>query len=153
MVLSPDHFLYDADGVYQWSRSAQVGAWQATERRVREMLMDPRYTRLVLLVGVPGAGKSTWLRTGEARDAIYVDATFAIKTHRAPFILLAQQAGKPAEAVFLDTPFEECARRNALRSPDRMVPEITMERFRAQLHGEPPTLEEGFAKVTRVTLD
>lgn len=150
MILSPDHFLIDADGNYSWSPSQVKAAWAATERRVKEFLEDPRYKKLVLLVGIPGAGKSTWLRQHADPFTIYVDATFTLLMARKPFVELAQQANKQVEAVLLDTSFEECCRRNDLRSADRKVPLEKMIRFRDQLLDEPPTLEEGFTKVSRV---
>lgn len=150
MILSPDHFLIDADGVYSWSPSQAAAAWAATERRVKEFLADPRYTKLVLLVGVPGTGKSTWLRQHADPFTIYVDATFTLQMARRPFLLAAQQVGKQVEALLIDTDFEECCRRNDQRSADRRVPLEKMIKFRDQLLAEPPTLEEGFTKVVRV---
>jgi len=150
VILSPDHFLIDADGIYSWSPSQAAAAWAATERRVKEFLADPRYTKLVLLVGVPGAGKSTWLQQNQDPYTIYVDATFTLQRARQPFLLAAQQVSKQVEAVLLDTSFEECCRRNDLRSDDRRVPLEKLIRFRDQLLSESPTLEEGFTRVVRV---
>ena len=151
MILSPDHFLIDADGIYDWSPAGVASAWAATIRRTQELLSDPRYISLVLLVGVSGSGKSTWLRSHMERNKVYIDATFTTKAGRAPFIEIARGADRVIDVVFLDTPFEECARRNALRSDDRRVPDAKMFRFRDQLRNEPPTLAEGFRQVVVVT--
>jgi predicted kinase len=150
MILSPDHFLIDAEGNYSWSPLQAKTAWAATERRVKEFLADPRYKKLVLLVGVPGAGKSTWLRQHADPFTIYVDATFTLKMARRPFVELAQQVNKQVEVFLFETPFEQCCRRNDQRSADRKVPLDKMIKFRDQLVSEPPTLEEGFSQVVRV---
>lgn len=60
---------------------------------------------------------------------------------------MATSFGKPVDCVFLDTPFEECLRRNVLRPPDRMIPHEKMLRFRQDLTSSPPTLREGFRQV------
>lgn len=123
-----------------------------TAERVRVLLADPRFKELVLLVGIPGAGKSSWLREHADPSAIYVDATFCSRKTRLPFIEIASSLGKPIKAVLLHTPFEECLRRNALRTPDRQVPEIKMQSFHQDLLSEPPSMQEGFKEVIHVGL-
>ena len=78
--------------------------------------------------------------------ATIVDATNLLPLHRKPFIKLAHSLGAHAEAVYFDTPLEECLRRNATRS--RAVPPEVITAMAAKLR--PPTLAEGFTKIHHI---
>ncbi|HXG32680.1 MAG TPA: AAA family ATPase [Bryobacteraceae bacterium] len=140
--------------------------------------------RIVVLVGLPGSGKSTYLErqgvTALSSDAVrvlladdptdqtihrrvfavlryllrhrleigrpvtYVDATHLTPWERRPYIRLGQLYGCAVEALFFDVPVEVCRERNRRR--DRVVPDEALDRMAAKL--VPPSVEEGFAKVT-----
>lgn len=142
--------------------------------------------KVVLLVGLPGSGKSTWLAErglsaissdalrelllGDARDqsanarvfalvrhvlrerlrlgraVTYIDATNLTRKERRQYFKIATLFGATVEAVWFDTPLEECKRRNRLR--ERVVPEEAMDRLAAKFQA--PTVEEGFASIERV---
>ena len=78
--------------------------------------------------------------------ATIIDATSLLPVHRKPFIKLAHSLGAYAEAVYFDTPLEECLRRNATRS--RAVPPEVITALAAKLR--PPTLAEGFTKIHHI---
>ena len=142
--------------------------------------------RIVVLVGLPGSGKSTWLETrgvhALSSDAIrllllddetsqhanervfltlryllrqrlalaapvtYIDATNLTVEERRAYIAIGRTFGCEMEAILFDVPLEVCRERNALRR--RIVPEEAMLRLAARL--TPPSLDEGFHKVTVV---
>jgi predicted kinase len=142
--------------------------------------------RIILLVGLPGSGKSTYLErigaTALSSDAVrglladdptdqsihgrvfatlryllrhrlaigrpltYLDATHLTLRERRPYIRLAELYDCTIEAIFFDVPLEVCLERNLRR--DRMVPEEAVRKMAAKL--APPSVEEGFAKVTVV---
>ena len=78
--------------------------------------------------------------------ATIIDATNLLPIHRKPFIKLAHSLGADAEAVYFDTPLEECLRRNATRS--RVVPPEVITALAAKLR--PPTPAEGFTKIHHI---
>jgi predicted kinase len=146
---------------------------------------DPRQ-RIVIMVGLPGSGTSTWLQqlgvTAISSDAVrllladdatiqtihpqvfatmryllrrrlaigrpvsYVDATHLTPAERAPYVTIARKFGCDLEAVFFDIPAEICQQRN--RQRQRIVPEEAIEAMRSKL--VPPSLEEGFTRITIV---
>jgi len=140
----------------------------------------------VVLVGLPGSGKSTYLerlgvrglssdtirglladderdqtihervfqtvryllrqRLEIGRPATYIDATNLRAEERRPYVEMGREFRCEVEAVWFDVPLEVCLRRNAGRN--RVVPEEAVIEMAGRL--APPTVAEGFARVTRV---
>ncbi len=80
------------------------------------------------------------------RPRNYVDATNLTPQERRPYFRLAARYGYEMRAIFFDVPQELCRERNRRRR--RRVPEDAMQRMAEKL--QPPTREEGFARITRV---
>ena len=149
---------------------------------------DGRQPRIVVLVGLPASGKSTWLgdrpgvissdhirwlladnpedqtihgavfatvryllrrRLQLERSVTYIDATNLNRKERRAWIKMGELHGCRVEALFFDTPLEVCRARNRLRT--RVVPDEAMDAMALKL--QPPSLEEGFASVTRIVMD
>ena len=161
--------------------------------------------KVILAIGLPGAGKSTYfaqhgivplssdlirqLLYDDAADqrrpdwvftalrallrrrlmsgahTSYIDATNLRRRYRAEFLEIAREFGCVAEALFFDVPLDVCLERNRNRGQGnpaagvterdkanamalcrgRVVPEDVLRRMSAEM--EPPTLEEGFARI------
>ena len=86
-------------------------------------------------------------RIAAGRPVTYVDATHLTPWERKPYVILAQRYGCSLEALFFDVPIEICLARN--RSRERVVPEDAIRKMAHQMIA--PSLEEGFAEITRIT--
>ena len=133
---------------------------------------------LVVLVGLPASGKSTFAQRFAAtheivsmdalpgrgdrrgrRDAtiqaalragrsVLVDAVNGTVTTRSRLLALARVARVPAVAYYLDVSRAICLARNRQRVGRARVPDVAIHASAARL--VPPRREEGFARVVRV---
>lgn len=107
-IRSTDDFWFDADGIYRFDveRAGSAHAWN--EARVEVDLRQ----------GVP---------------VVVVDNTNTRREHVAVYEALAARYGYVVCFERLETPLDECLRRNALRSEDRRIPDETIIRLHEQL--------------------
>jgi hypothetical protein len=150
MIVSPDSYLFTEDGRYVWSPDRVKAAWRKAMSQLDRLVADPRYNKVVLMVGIPASGKSTWLQSNHDADGIYFDATFTGVHQRKPVIEAAKQAGKRVEAVIMNTPIGVCIDRNRCRSTDRRMPEDIVINMAVQLTEQPSTAAEGFDEIRSV---
>ena len=148
MIVSPDHHIYNDQGVYEWTPERAAYAWRLCRTITQEFL--EAFESVFILVGPPGCGKSTWIAQNASGDHIYVDATFTDKGSRKTYIKMAQEMGKPIIAVVFQTPLEVCQERNATRSEDRRIPDETIEKMYLRLQNRPVKPTDGFTKIIYV---
>jgi len=133
---------------------------------------EPARPELAVLVGLPGAGKTSFVRArlaghvhvskdlmGSARDrnarqialitralaagkAVVADNTNLRVTDRAPLVAAARAAGARVVGYLFDATAKECLARNRGREGKARVPDVAIHVSRARL--EPPTRAEGF---------
>jgi predicted kinase len=149
MILEPDQYYYE-DGEYRWSPEKRAAAWADCYRKLAETLARGAARKVVLLVGLPGSGKSTFARAHDAEDLVIFDGLFIDRTRRSRVLEIAREANVPVEAVWFDLPLELCRQRNAGRSLDRRIPEDVLSQLHQQLANDPPSLAEGFASLQQI---
>jgi len=133
---------------------------------------EPPPLELAILVGLPGAGKTSFVRArlaghvhvskdlmGSTRDRnarqlalvtqalaagrpVVVDNTNLKVADRAPLIAAARSAGARAVGYLFDATAKECLARNRAREGKARVPDVAIHVARARL--EPPSRQEGF---------
>ena len=94
-------------------------------------------------------------RLAAGAQTTYIDATNLSRYFRRSFLQIAREFGCAAEALYFDVPVEVCLERNRRRGrvagttqDARVVPEDVLRRMARRL--EPPTREEGFARIVVV---
>lgn len=131
---------------------------------------------LVLMIGPPGAGKSTHVAQAFSRkdwtvlslDAlgkrsrqfqkfyqalqadqdVIIDDTNVTRDIRSRFVQPAKDKGYSVRAVWIDTPFAECVKRNEGRKVKKRVPDVAIKsKFK---DFERPTIDEGFDDIVCV---
>ncbi len=150
MHINPDHFLQTENGrviTPELNRAAWEKSFEALSRGLRDA--NPS-TRVFVLVGPQGAGKSTWAKSRgpSAPNSIFFDAILVKKAERAPILAAASAHSVRTIAVWFKTPLEVCISRNASRPADEVVPEQAVRNVYAAI--EPPSTAEGFEEVIEV---
>jgi len=150
MIIESDQLLYD-NGHYYWTPERAVAAWSRCYQQLTRALATHNHRLLLLLIGLPGSGKSTYAASNDRPDIIIFDGTFVDATRRSRVTAAARAAGLPAIAVWLDTNFNTCLQRNQQRPPDRQVPLDSMNMMLHRLNSTPPQIEEGFSQIYRIS--
>jgi len=150
MHINPDHFLQAPEGritTPQRNARAWEQCFQALARALEQAGTD---TRLHVLIGAQGSGKSAWAEALVEREprAVIFDAILVKRSERAPILAAACQHRVPAMAVWFRTPLKTCLVRNAARPADQVADETGLRNVFAAL--EPPSLDEVFAAVHMV---
>jgi shikimate kinase len=150
MHINPDHFLEtDAGRVItpERNKDAWKRCFEALDVALQGATSD---TKVFVMVGPQGAGKSSWVRNNKRGnyDAIFFDAILVKRSERKPIIDAAKAHGVQVIAVWLKTPLEMCIARNASRPCEELVDDRAIRNVYAAI--EPPGLGEGFAKVIEV---
>jgi len=144
-IIDPDAFLETVSGRV-WTPERNAAAWRRALETLRLWLEAESVARLVIVCGLQGAGKSSWIaRQASESGTVYVDAALPGARHRAPIIALARSHKVPVEAVWIRTPLPVALDRNRQRAEDRRVPEASIRSVDRLF--EPPAAGEGFARV------
>ncbi|MBH05195.1 MAG: hypothetical protein CMJ20_02620 [Phycisphaeraceae bacterium] len=94
---------------------------------------------VVLIMGLPGAGKSTHAAAIDAPGLLVIDTCAPTPAHREPLIRAARRAKIPIDCVFIDTPIRVCEARRP------KIPQAELYTIKAKLAR--PRKSEGFRAV------
>lgn len=149
IVINPDHFLQTERGRV-WTPERSRIAWQQSYDALRTVISTPsddlRSWTVIIVCGLQGAGKSTWISKQPVRSGVvYFDAALPAARHRAPIIEIARSANAQVEIVWIKVPLSVALARNAQRNDDEQVSQASIQSV-AELF-ENPTTAEGAAKV------
>lgn len=153
LIISPDDFRIGPDGKYRNSPEMEGIVWGYAMTAWRQLLELPEVSHGMLLIGAPGAGKSTCaaVLSNKYRDAtrrpLIFDATLSGVGRRRELVQNATRRGKACYAYLVNTPLDECLLRNSKREPGRIVPPQIVEAIHRNLTNNPPSEAEGFAGV------
>lgn len=150
MHINPDHFLETPEGRLT-TPERNADAWKKCYSALEAALaVATPSTKLYVLVGAQGSGKTEWVRqrAKEEPEAVFFDAILVKRSERAPIVAAARRFSVPATAVWLQTPLEICLKRNAARPLDEVANERGLRNVFAAL--EPPDRAEGFVEVIEV---
>jgi predicted kinase len=148
-TISPEALM--PQGVGRWTPDNVAEAWAQASRALRSELADPETRVVLVMVGCPGSGKSTWLGAQPDRaDVVAFDAVWAEPKRRASIVKRIADAGKLPIAVVVTSPRALCHERNNARPPWRRVPESFVDRAWSQIVAWPVSPAEGWARVVRV---
>ncbi len=137
-------------GPGRWNRPDVAEAWAQSFRMFREALLDPVFEAAGILVGVPGAGKTTWADKHDRAGVVLFDAVWANPARRRSMAGRIRAAGKDAIAVWVRTPLSVCLDRNALRPAWRRVPEPFCRDAAIKLRRNKVVKAEGWSTIVRV---
>jgi predicted kinase len=144
-TINPDDFLETERGRV-WTAERDIEAWRQAFSVLESTLQSGRASRIIVVCGLQGAGKSTWISTRPpGGDVVYFDAALPGSKHRRPLIEIAQRYGVVIEAVWIKVSLALALERNARREIDKVVPEASIRSVAARF--EPPSIEEGFSSV------
>ena len=150
MHINPDHFLQTPTGRV-WTEEANESAWAAAFGLLDECVaVASAETRVYVLIGAQGAGKTTWARRHlslHPNDIVF-DAILVQRSERAPIISRAASAKLPVIAAHFLAPLETCLQRNAMRPADEIANEQGVRNVFAAI--QEPELCEGFDDIVRV---
>lgn len=146
-ILSPEALVGQASR----DRGVIAHAWAESRRALKAALLDARITEVVVMVGTPGSGKSTWAAANDLPHRVIFDAVFADPGRRRQIARQIRAAGKDAICVWVRTPLDECLRRQALRPVWRRVPGAVCHRAALAFHLHPPRQAgEGWSQLLQI---
>ena len=149
---NPDDYLETSTGrVFTPERSAAAfdRAYSDLEDALRSAPPD---ARLFVVVGIQGAGKTTWVQQNAdalGTGAFFFDAALPRAVHRARVVSIAKACGVPAVAVWVQAPLEVALARNQQRRADHHVPDAAIRSVHSMM--EPPSISEGFVEVRKAS--
>lgn len=138
MIISPDALRDSED------KLARKKSWVRALDQLRNALMRPVASDLYLTIGIPGSGKSHWVKrfhSNSGRSAVIFDSTAVSRVERYDILDIARKSPDTRViAVCFITPVEVAISRNQKRPIAEKVPEERIREMFNQL--EYPSVED-----------
>jgi predicted kinase len=166
VIISPDDYLTDLDGVYRWSPARVKAAWEHARSGLHDAVLWGAPTKVVVVCGIPASGKSTWIRKNRESNTVYFDACLDLPWKRKKILNLIEDAAKNApttaaltragrnalprltpaiDLVWCHTDVIQAHRWNEQRTPDRRVPREVIDKMASYfVQNDPDGEAEGF---------
>jgi predicted kinase len=125
-----------------------MGVGGLSSDAIRKWLADDETDQTIHIAVFRALRFLLYQRIAIGRPVTYIDATNLTPLERRPYLRIGRSRQCEVEAVFFDVPLAVCRERNGRRH--RVVPDEAMVKMAAKLVA--PTVEEGFARVTVVTV-
>jgi len=155
LIISPDEYRYDDKGKYDGSPEGLYKGWAESFEHLGEFLRSEIHRtagrKAIILMGVPGAGKTTWLKDNMHRFpdvSVCIDATHTTEKDRCAPLHFLKAFNFEVIAVWVYASIQTCLKRNAPRTPDRKVPLNVIEKKDKEF--EIPKFLEGFSEIVTV---
>ena len=153
-LISPNNLIksYNQGDKFLINPKFTAQAWEESYARLGEMLAEIDDGRMLMVVGLPSSGKTTFIENHaeelEDYDVIF-DGGFPSKIGRSAVTNIAKGAGWEVDALYLDTPYNVCRNRNHRNANGQRIP---FEAFKlvARSFSEPKSIE-GFNSIRRVS--
>lgn len=124
MILSPDDII----GTREWSPRVASEAWALTRHVWITETNSGNFDRAIIMVGLPGSGKSTVARKLDDERTLILDSTMTVASRRMEYVALS---GVPVMYVYVKTSLETCIKRQEGRTFP--VPEEVIRRTDDQM--------------------
>lgn len=160
MIISPDDYLTDLDGVYRWSPARVKAAWEHARSGLHDAVRWSEPSKVIVVCGIPASGKSTWIRENREPNTVYFDACLDLPWKREKILRLIRNAawdhykatnrgragvGPRFELVWCHTDVIQAHRWNEQRTPDRRVPREVIDKMASYfVQNDPDGEAEGF---------
>lgn len=147
-IICPDDLLINGEGKYEWTLERATDAHAECHENWNRILHTNRPERALLLIGAPGAGKSTWAKSLKDENVVVFDATLNLPYKRRPLVQMAHKAHVDVHFVLFLTPLHICMDRNSGRSEDRKIPEAIIKDMDQKIRMSPPQkLKESYQRL------
>lgn len=146
-IIEPDDWLYTDEGMYEHTPERSARAWKEALKVLEDSIKTNAFDKVVLVMGYPASGKSTWVKNHAEEWSIYfVDADLLGAGMRSRVIEVIRKINNiPISALFLDTDLKICHQRNDQRREDRIIPKKAYQSMKSKF--EYPSTNEGFDHV------
>lgn len=144
MILSPDHFMYSSDGEYLYSPTREAAAWKETLSKVGSLLKENRFKKVIVLIGLPGTGKTAWANDHtHLDDTLILDANFCTVMNRIKLFDVVKPFNVPVEGIC----FPVVDLSGSLPKSSKTMPEDAYNRLVTHFAHNPPSQKEGFQSI------